>query len=176
MDQRLVSEMELPVDCFVDVGREAGSWSGNTWMRALLPAALLFALAGCATPPALPPQADQAEAAPAEFAHRNQENRPESQVYNEEKRQETEQISKLFELLINCAKRNAIEMSSSTESAEVVAWAAVALCQEDASYVEAVRSSRAMDSPSKAESFAQSQRAKVVEMALALIVRERQRR
>ena len=146
-------------------------------MRALLPAALLFALAGCATPPAFPPKADQADVAPAaEFAHRNQENRPESQLYNEEKRQETEQISKLFELLINCAKRNAIEMSSSTESAEVVAWAAVALCQEDASYVEAVRSSKAMDSPSKAESFAQSQRAKVVEMALALIVRERQRR
>jgi hypothetical protein len=117
------------------------------------------------------------DAAPAaEFAHRNQESRQDSQVYNEELRQETEQISKLFELLVNCAKRNAIEMSSSAESAEVVAWATVTLCREYASYVAAIRSWKAMDSPSKAESFAQSQRAKVVEMVLALIVRERQRR
>lgn len=146
-------------------------------MRALLPAVLLSALAACTTPPALPPQAEQADATPSsEFAHRNQENRQESQVYSEEQRYETERIAKLFELLVNCAKRNAIEMSSSAESAEVVAWAAVTLCQEDASYVEAVRSSKAMDSPSKAESFAQSQRTKVVEMALGLIVRERRRR
>ena len=90
--------------------------------------------------------------------------------------QESDDLIRLIEPFISCAKIRATELARSSERADVAAEAAVALCsREYGAYETGVLWWSAMGSSAEALVYARHQRSKIVSVALTLIVRERQR-
>jgi hypothetical protein len=91
-------------------------------------------------------------------------------------KQQGEQLVKLHRPLALCTKRNALKLAhTSSETADVAARAAVGLCgKEELAYRSAVGKWRALETSNDVKSHMDSTHDKLVEMAVTIIVRERQ--
>jgi len=92
-----------------------------------------------------------------------------------EAKQEGERIGKLIWPAAACTKLEALKLISSPEAADIVARAALGLCGREMLIFEtAVRSSERFGSSS--EQIIERERSRLVNMAITIIVRERNRR
>jgi hypothetical protein len=84
------------------------------------------------------------------------------------------ELGKLLWPVVACTKREALKLVSSPEAADIIARAAVGLCGREMLVFETVvRSSERFTSSS--ERVIERERARLVDMALTIIVRERNR-
>jgi hypothetical protein len=94
---------------------------------------------------------------------------------HEQQQQQLDRIVKLTKPLAECVKKQAHELVSSAEKADVVARAAVGLCsKEEAAYRAALLQLAIIVTGFDADTRAQRMHQQLVEMALTIIVNERQ--
>jgi hypothetical protein len=94
---------------------------------------------------------------------------------HDQQQQQLDRIEKLAKPLAECVKKQAHELVSSAEKADVVARAAVGLCsKEEAAYRAALLQLAIILTGFDADTRAQRMHQQLVEMALTIIVNERQ--
>jgi hypothetical protein len=94
-----------------------------------------------------------------------------------EQKKQDDRIIALYRSLAACVGKQALALSSSSETSDIASRAAMGLCaKEFGAYRAAISGWSAMSSPAEADLRTQSDYQRLTDQALAIIVRERQRR